>query len=604
MPKIIICSIALNEEKFIRRWAESAKEADAIYLLDTGSTDDTVKIAKECGVIVIETVIKPWHFGNARNYLLERLPKDADWIINMDLDEVIMPGWRKGFDDIGHMVTRIRYNYTWNWKQRFYLENGSDDVSRTMDTPHNEGLIYKGDKIVCREGYAWNNAVHEIMLRTTGSSPELQSFSDDIKICHFADDTKSRSSYLPLLLLDVEQNPNNDRNTYYCARELMYQGRTKESIAMFKRHITMPEAQWDAERSFSMRYLAKMIPNEREMWLLRSCAEYMHGREPWVDLAQHYHDTNNWPACFYAANRALSISNKSDAYLTEAHSWQWAPHDLLALSAARLGLTNLAVKAGKGALEFLPEDKRLKDNLFFYMKEKVCVDIIIPFKSNLSGLCLLVSQLKRDYKVGRIVVVADGENAYNMLTAIPNDVIKLCVPASVGNIHTFWNLGMQILGKKNPIAFINDDISLDDNCMTNLLDVMLRDPSIGLVCPNYATQPSPTDNYDYEVFGVSGSRYDGFGGMAGFCFMLAKDLTPYWKFNEDLKWLAGDNLIVEWVTQVMKRKAIVTHKARCIHADSKTFNDDPPLDWLNQMHRDKLVYQKIQEGIAESKSYE
>ena len=91
--KVVVASIALNEEKHVRRWAESAKDADYIYLLDTGSTDDTIKIAKECGVTVIEHKIIPWHFSNARNYLLDRLPEDADWVINLDLDEVLIDGW-------------------------------------------------------------------------------------------------------------------------------------------------------------------------------------------------------------------------------------------------------------------------------------------------------------------------------------------------------------------------------------------------------------------------------------------------------------------------------------------------------------------------------
>ena len=48
--KIVVYAIAKNEEKHVERWVNSMKEADEIYVLDTGSTDNTVKNLKELGV--------------------------------------------------------------------------------------------------------------------------------------------------------------------------------------------------------------------------------------------------------------------------------------------------------------------------------------------------------------------------------------------------------------------------------------------------------------------------------------------------------------------------------------------------------------------------
>ena len=45
--KVCVYAITKNEEKFVSRWVNSMKEADEIYVLDTGSTDDTVKKLKE-----------------------------------------------------------------------------------------------------------------------------------------------------------------------------------------------------------------------------------------------------------------------------------------------------------------------------------------------------------------------------------------------------------------------------------------------------------------------------------------------------------------------------------------------------------------------------
>ena len=36
--KIIVYAISKNESKFVNRWYNSMKEADEVYVLDTGST--------------------------------------------------------------------------------------------------------------------------------------------------------------------------------------------------------------------------------------------------------------------------------------------------------------------------------------------------------------------------------------------------------------------------------------------------------------------------------------------------------------------------------------------------------------------------------------
>ena len=55
MKKLKVCvyAISKNEGKFVKRFVESMKEADEIYVLDTGSTDDTVKLLKENGVVCV-----------------------------------------------------------------------------------------------------------------------------------------------------------------------------------------------------------------------------------------------------------------------------------------------------------------------------------------------------------------------------------------------------------------------------------------------------------------------------------------------------------------------------------------------------------------------
>ena len=89
--KIAVYAIAKNEEKHVKRFCESAKDADLIVIADTGSEDRTVEIAKECGAVVHEITISPWRFDKARDAALALVPKDVDVCVSLDLDELLEP---------------------------------------------------------------------------------------------------------------------------------------------------------------------------------------------------------------------------------------------------------------------------------------------------------------------------------------------------------------------------------------------------------------------------------------------------------------------------------------------------------------------------------
>ena len=76
--KIAVYTICKNESAFVDRWVDSMSEADGIYVLDTGSEDDTVEKLKKRGVVVDTAKIVPWRFDTARNMSLELVPEDVD----------------------------------------------------------------------------------------------------------------------------------------------------------------------------------------------------------------------------------------------------------------------------------------------------------------------------------------------------------------------------------------------------------------------------------------------------------------------------------------------------------------------------------------------
>ncbi|HEX4122408.1 MAG TPA: glycosyltransferase [Verrucomicrobiae bacterium] len=88
--RISVCLITKNEEEFLGRCLRSVQSiASQIVVVDTGSTDRTVEIAKEHGA---EVHSFEWcdDFAAARNTALEHAT--GDWILILDADEELMAG--------------------------------------------------------------------------------------------------------------------------------------------------------------------------------------------------------------------------------------------------------------------------------------------------------------------------------------------------------------------------------------------------------------------------------------------------------------------------------------------------------------------------------
>ena len=71
--KISASIITLNEAEHIRATCESVAWADEIVVVDSGSTDQTQAIARECGARVIE---RPWPgFASQKQFAAEHHPQ-------------------------------------------------------------------------------------------------------------------------------------------------------------------------------------------------------------------------------------------------------------------------------------------------------------------------------------------------------------------------------------------------------------------------------------------------------------------------------------------------------------------------------------------------
>ncbi len=354
--KIYVYAICKNEEKFVERWVESMKEADDIFVLDTGSTDQTVKKLKEKNVHVQVKKITPWRFDVARNESLKMVPDDADICVCTDLDEIFDKGWRKKLEDAWQKdTTRARYNY--NWK---------------LDNDGNPEVNFYIEKIHIKKDYIWTHPVHEVL----SYKKENEKFItlDQITLNHYPDSTKSRSSYLPLLELSVKEDKDDDRNLHYLGREYMYYGKYQQAITTLKKHLKNKNATWNDEKSASMRFIGRCYKNlgnikQARFWYNRAIKLTPYLRDPLIEKALLEYEQENYSEVENLCLKALRIKTHQKTYINEIFSFNETVYDLLSLSCYFLGKYNYAIYFIDLAIEKNPQDERLQNNKTIFLKK-------------------------------------------------------------------------------------------------------------------------------------------------------------------------------------------------------------------------------------------
>ncbi|MGE5692446.1 MAG: glycosyltransferase family 2 protein [Candidatus Zixiibacteriota bacterium] len=85
MPKISAVILTKNEERNLPRCLESVRWTDEILILDSGSTDGTVEVAKKFNAKVHQL---PWEgFGKQKQKGVDLA--SGDWVLSIDADEVV-----------------------------------------------------------------------------------------------------------------------------------------------------------------------------------------------------------------------------------------------------------------------------------------------------------------------------------------------------------------------------------------------------------------------------------------------------------------------------------------------------------------------------------
>jgi glycosyltransferase involved in cell wall biosynthesis len=207
--------IVKNEQKLLGRCLKSLIGFDEIIVLDTGSTDKTVQVARDHGAKVsVSEPIVPFHFAEARNRA--NALASNDWILVMDADEVLRPG-------------AIR-------KIRLAMSNRPDATAMEVtfiDQPagtKNRTVAIQKIKIFRRSAWSWRLRIHEQLFPTREPAVGIDLSSVTIEHLPDADKTVRHGQNIELLRLCIHENPEHARAFKHLGQELMMRKEWSDAI--------------------------------------------------------------------------------------------------------------------------------------------------------------------------------------------------------------------------------------------------------------------------------------------------------------------------------------------------------------------------------------
>lgn len=336
--KIAVYGITKNEKPLLETAIASAKEADVILFGDTGSTDGTVDLPN-----VHPIHVSPWRFDDARNAVLALLPKDVDVCVALDSDEVLAKGWREEIETQWKPNTTImRYMYDWN-----------------------SGVVFHQAKIHARSGYRWVSPCHET-LTYYGPGDEVWAYTEKFLMYHYPDNTKPRSSYLPLLRMGYKENPHIPRNVLYYGREVFFAWlHTKED--KFREEATRALNEYlemkgrfvyPAEVAYAYRILGKM--NGDEEAFKKAIENAPTHRCPYVWYAAWLYSQRRFKDAERNLDKAIRIQDRTTDYMVDPHCWDGYPSHLMSWCWWHLGDKDKALTWGQLAIGFEPNNDYYK----------------------------------------------------------------------------------------------------------------------------------------------------------------------------------------------------------------------------------------------------
>ncbi|HEV3034792.1 MAG TPA: glycosyltransferase [Solirubrobacteraceae bacterium] len=236
--RLSLCMIVRDEEQMLPRClAAVAGAVDEIVLVDTGSSDATIEIARSFGARVIE---HEWSgsFAHARNVSFDAA--SGDWLMYLDADEVLV---REDTALLRSLTGRT-------WREAFYLSetNYTGDVEDGTAVAHNALRVFRN-----RPEYRFEGRLHEQIAHRLPSYLPERVETTGVRVEHYGylgvvrDAREKSRRNIELLRLQQAESPPSAFLHYNLGCEYAAAGEHAAALAELERSWELAEAAPDRD---------------------------------------------------------------------------------------------------------------------------------------------------------------------------------------------------------------------------------------------------------------------------------------------------------------------------------------------------------------------
>jgi glycosyltransferase involved in cell wall biosynthesis len=278
--KISATLIVKNETSCLDRCLSSIRGIDEIIVCDTGSTDDTVEIARRHTKNVFTDFTWCDSFAKARNHAL--MKATGDWIFIIDADEFLV-----------NSIEELRAAAIASEAKGFKTASCSVKSEKQGQT-HTQPRLFKRHPDIY-----WKGDIHNY-LNVVEDNPQDITVVYGYSEAHKLDPDRA----FRILKKVVENNPGCIREKYYLAREFWYRRRYEDAFNWYENYLKV--ATWTPEKADGTLMAARCLwnmrkgnearemclkaiglnPDFKEAFLLMAEMHYEPNKSKWIKLAE------------------------------------------------------------------------------------------------------------------------------------------------------------------------------------------------------------------------------------------------------------------------------------------------------------------------------
>ena len=284
-PTISCCMIVKNEERFLEKCLMSVKDyVDEIVIVDTGSTDNTVDIARR---FTDKIYFHPWEnsFSKARNQALGYAT--GDWIFQIDGDEELMEGSGE------RLLKAVRDAED---EDIIYVSIFCSYANGRKKSLHNFERLFRNNGLIHYEGSVHNQVVGG--SKASFSPIELWHYGYDV------DEKKAQEKFnrtTELLKKEIARDPENPKYHHYLSASYFSRGMNEDAVSEAVRAVELSDVQEDNHDLYAWsHFIASMALyrlnklEEAERYAVKSLKKYPRHMDAYYMLTIISADEKRW----------------------------------------------------------------------------------------------------------------------------------------------------------------------------------------------------------------------------------------------------------------------------------------------------------------------